>query len=527
MRHALGGKRIRPVLCLATGDAVGATVESLLPAAAAVELVHSFSLVHDDLPALDDDRERRGAPSVWAQYGEATAILAGDALLAEAIRLALAYPDAAVARELVDATLAMIGGQQLDLEGGAQLEQLHALKTGALFSASVMCGALGGRGAGRRASRRGARSRPSSACSSRSSTTCSTATATSLEVGEERRAPPRGRGRGARAGAARRDRRGHGRARARSSGDAGASARREETGSARSPSATSGSSSPRRRSRRSATASPRSRSSSPCCTSLTTRRRRSASCSPAVRRLRPRSRSQPASSPTGCRGTRARRRRGGAGRRAGDRRRPASSPAMRPCALLAGAGRGLRPRRRVRHPGAERADPRGRQHGAAPAGERPARPQPLDPRLRRARARRDPRRGRQRRARRSSSTPRAFVAAALLLGARQGRAARRRRRAGAVLPRAARGLVRVPAAALDLQHDRLLRDRQLRRSVVERARAARHEGALRRRIDVRARPLGVRHRARARRSHHAPLAAEATVARLVPLRGAVRARQSG
>jgi geranylgeranyl diphosphate synthase, type II len=140
MRHALGGKRVRPVLCLATGDAVGARVEDLLPAAAAVELVHSFSLVHDDLPALDDDRMRRGAPSVWAHYGEATAILAGDALLAEAVRLALSYPTAAVARELTDATLAMIGGQQLDLEGGAPLDRLHALKTGALFSAAVMCG---------------------------------------------------------------------------------------------------------------------------------------------------------------------------------------------------------------------------------------------------------------------------------------------------------------------------------------------------------------------------------------------------
>ena len=140
VRHALGGKRIRPVLCLATGDAIGARVENLLPAAAAVELVHSFSLVHDDLPALDDDRERRGTTSVWAQYGEATAILAGDALLAEAIRLALIYPTAAVARELIHATLAMIGGQQMDLEGGAPLDQLHALKTGALLSASVMCG---------------------------------------------------------------------------------------------------------------------------------------------------------------------------------------------------------------------------------------------------------------------------------------------------------------------------------------------------------------------------------------------------
>jgi geranylgeranyl diphosphate synthase, type II len=140
MRHALGGKRVRPVLCLATGDAVGARAEDLLPAAAAVELVHSFSLVHDDLPALDDDRERRGAPSVWARYGEATAILAGDALLAEAFRLALTYPTSAVARELTEATLGMIGGQQLDLEGDAPLERLHSLKTGALFSASVMCG---------------------------------------------------------------------------------------------------------------------------------------------------------------------------------------------------------------------------------------------------------------------------------------------------------------------------------------------------------------------------------------------------
>lgn len=139
LRHALGGKRIRPVLCLATGDAIGARVENLLPAAAAVELVHSFSLVHDDLPSLDNDRERRGAPSVWAHYGEATAILAGDALLAEAIRLALTYPSPAVARELIEATLAMIGGQQMDLEGGAPLDRLHALKTGALFSAAVMC----------------------------------------------------------------------------------------------------------------------------------------------------------------------------------------------------------------------------------------------------------------------------------------------------------------------------------------------------------------------------------------------------
>lgn len=139
MRHALGGKRVRPVLCLATGDALGARIEDLLPAAAAVELVHSFSLVHDDLPSLDDDRERRGAPSVWAQYDEATAILAGDALLAEAFRLALTYPSGAVARELVGATLGMIGGQWLDIRGEGARDELHRLKTGALFSAAIGC----------------------------------------------------------------------------------------------------------------------------------------------------------------------------------------------------------------------------------------------------------------------------------------------------------------------------------------------------------------------------------------------------
>src|SRR6476646_10660663 len=139
MRHALGGKRVRPVLCLATGDAIGTTIENLLPAAAAVELVHSFSLVHDDLPSLDNDSERRGEPSVWAQYGEATAILAGDALLAEAFRLAAGYSTADVVRELAHATLGMIGGQYLDTmeRDTADLEQVHRLKTGCLFYASV------------------------------------------------------------------------------------------------------------------------------------------------------------------------------------------------------------------------------------------------------------------------------------------------------------------------------------------------------------------------------------------------------
>src|SRR5207247_9993732 len=106
MRYALdgGGKRIRPVICLATGEAAGAEPEIVLPAAAALELVHNFSLVHDDLPALDNDELRRGRPSTWARFGEAIAVLAGDALLTEAFRLALSYPTTAVARELAQAT---------------------------------------------------------------------------------------------------------------------------------------------------------------------------------------------------------------------------------------------------------------------------------------------------------------------------------------------------------------------------------------------------------------------------------------
>ena len=140
IRYALagGGKRIRPVLCLAAGEALGREPHELLPAGAAIELVHNFSLVHDDLPALDDDAERRGKPSVWAQYGEGKAVLAGDALLAEAFRLAASYRSSAVVRELAEATLGMIGGQYLDtMESGTSLETVHRLKTGRLFYASV------------------------------------------------------------------------------------------------------------------------------------------------------------------------------------------------------------------------------------------------------------------------------------------------------------------------------------------------------------------------------------------------------
>jgi geranylgeranyl diphosphate synthase type II len=140
VRYAVmvGGKRVRPVICLATAEAAGTNAERALPAAAAIELVHTFSLVHDDLPALDNDETRRGNPSVWARYGEAVAILAGDALLAEAFRLALSYPTPAVGRELAQATLGMIGGQYLDITASAPDEAtLHKLKTGCLFAASV------------------------------------------------------------------------------------------------------------------------------------------------------------------------------------------------------------------------------------------------------------------------------------------------------------------------------------------------------------------------------------------------------
>ena len=134
----VGGKRVRPVICLATAEAAGAPAEEALPAGCALELVHTFSLVHDDLPALDNDEERRGQASTWKRYGESIGILAGDALLAEAFRLATSYETSHVARELANATLGMIGGQYLDVTGTAPDEPtLHKLKTGCLFAAAV------------------------------------------------------------------------------------------------------------------------------------------------------------------------------------------------------------------------------------------------------------------------------------------------------------------------------------------------------------------------------------------------------
>ena len=144
LRYSLlgGGKRIRPVLALATGEALGLVPNEVLPAACALELVHTFSLVHDDLPALDDDDLRRGQPSAHVRFGEDVAILAGDALLAEAFRLALRYETPDVARVLTEATLGMIGGQYLDVVArepvdADALRRLHELKTGRLLAASV------------------------------------------------------------------------------------------------------------------------------------------------------------------------------------------------------------------------------------------------------------------------------------------------------------------------------------------------------------------------------------------------------
>jgi geranylgeranyl diphosphate synthase, type II len=140
VRYSLtvGGKRVRPVICLATAEAAGVEPEAALAAGCAVELVHTFSLVHDDLPPLDNDEERRGQPSTWKRYGEAVGILAGDALLAEAFRLAASYDTPRIARELAECTLGMIGGQYLDITGTAPDDAtLHKLKTGRLFSAAV------------------------------------------------------------------------------------------------------------------------------------------------------------------------------------------------------------------------------------------------------------------------------------------------------------------------------------------------------------------------------------------------------
>jgi len=160
MRYSLlaPAKRIRPVLALATAEALGHDPDGVLPLAAAIEMIHTYSLIHDDLPAMDDDDLRRGQPTCHKAYGEDVAILAGDALFAEAFRLALTEQSGepanviAAARELAAAVGAggMVGGQFLDVSGddgsvgaaaqdAAALRRLHELKTGRLIAASVVC----------------------------------------------------------------------------------------------------------------------------------------------------------------------------------------------------------------------------------------------------------------------------------------------------------------------------------------------------------------------------------------------------
>ena len=153
-----GGKRIRPMLAYASAETVGGSLEDADNCACAVELIHAYSLIHDDLPAMDDDALRRGQPTCHIKFDEATAILAGDALQALAFELLVSTgsgrQDPAIVVEMV-ATLAravgwqgMVGGQSLDIEGAGShmqeedLARMHGLKTGALISASVRLGAL-------------------------------------------------------------------------------------------------------------------------------------------------------------------------------------------------------------------------------------------------------------------------------------------------------------------------------------------------------------------------------------------------
>jgi geranylgeranyl diphosphate synthase type II len=154
MRYSLlaGGKRIRPVLALATARAIGRDAAELLPLAAAIELIHTYSLIHDDLPAMDDDALRRGRPTNHVAFGEHVAILAGDALYAEAFQHVLRRQSGepgdvlAALAELAAATgvNGMVGGQYIDMADAAPrgvdgVRRLHELKTGRLIGASVEC----------------------------------------------------------------------------------------------------------------------------------------------------------------------------------------------------------------------------------------------------------------------------------------------------------------------------------------------------------------------------------------------------
>jgi geranylgeranyl diphosphate synthase type II len=160
MRYSLlaGGKRLRPALVLASGEALGATTDDLMPAACAIEMIHTYSLIHDDLPAMDNDDLRRGRPTCHKAFGEAVAILAGDALLTQAFRvLASDAPrldssrQIRVIREIATAAGSvdgMIGGQMADIQNerrqvdATTLEYIHRSKTGALITAPVVVGGI-------------------------------------------------------------------------------------------------------------------------------------------------------------------------------------------------------------------------------------------------------------------------------------------------------------------------------------------------------------------------------------------------
>lgn len=158
MRYSVfaGGKRLRPILCLAAAEACGGDSESAMPPACAVEILHTYSLVHDDLPSMDNDDLRRGRPTCHKVYGEGMAVLTGDALLTEAFLIlaqtspAKRYPGAAYVAELAltGGSTRLIGGQVMDLEGEgkkltkAQLVKIHEAKTAALLTTSIRLGAM-------------------------------------------------------------------------------------------------------------------------------------------------------------------------------------------------------------------------------------------------------------------------------------------------------------------------------------------------------------------------------------------------
>ncbi len=151
MRYSLlsGGKRIRACLCLACCELMGGRAEDALPFAAALEMIHAYSLIHDDLPAMDNDDMRRGKPSNHKAFGEANAILAGDGLLTMAMRVLCDVPGQEAAKRAVfQGALEMAAGQSLDLNvtarDRASLQRIHDLKTGALFRAACLSGAYRG-----------------------------------------------------------------------------------------------------------------------------------------------------------------------------------------------------------------------------------------------------------------------------------------------------------------------------------------------------------------------------------------------